>query len=949
MDLRTCTAEKLAGLLPKWKAWIWYTVLFFIIGTVIFFPFVLYQKTLLWESDGFLQWYSILAKLKSVVTDFFCGKGFSFWSWDTGLGSDLIGNYAQVLFDPFCYIAVLFPYAKLDIAYSVIVVIKLYFAGLSMLGFLRYHRKSLLISVLSAAGYAFSAWSLVALRHVFFLTALIFFPLIVLGVDRVDDKKSPTLLITSVMMSVLSSLYFSYMTAIAIAAYVMIKYFLEQKEKSVSGFLLRLGKYILYAVVGGVVLAAPVMLTSLYTLRNASTGTGVNIRILPSLKALLRFIPSFAAGYDMNSNYSVLGLNMLAVIMIPAMVLLVKKKITSIVMFFIFSFCALLPLAESIMNGFSYASGRWCYVLCFFYIYAAADAMEDPVVFTPKYKKGAVAWICIIVTCTLTANIFWNAISALDTLVIVINICFGVGLLYFVFQDEKRIAYRKLGIAAVTVLSIIVIPICSNSPNMLNGMSIFMSPGKTYEIYSKTSFKKAAEWKGDDFYRFDTVDYPDDKGNTMKAAHTVLNTSIFYQVPTVAEYLSTVDKYWLEYNHLLLNSAGEFRRVCTYSNDNRTRMDFLFGVKYFFGKDKGQTRYAGYGFKKIAADDDFRILESQYNAGLGYVYNKVMPKSEFIKYDPEEREQLLMQCVEMEDDEIDLDHLPVTELTEPELENQKVDAVLCTADGTAVEGGSFTVFKKWTDLQIKTDQEIRNSELYVVFNGLKKKPVSVKTMWEWKNRDEKEANPEFKEDIFEKKKYFSSYLSYTPYENFSVYLTADGKDRKKRMVNFAGDKQGIRDRQDYIINLGYFKSFHGNIDCQFEDIGEYTYDSIEVIAMPIKSYKKYAKNLSGKRLKIKENCGDDLKGVVKSDQGGILYLSILYNKGWKIYIDGKKADKVYRVNTAFTGVAISPGKHTVQLHYRPLGYPYAFFSFAAGVLMTVAFELYFRKKKQENK
>ncbi len=196
--------------MSKQKVWIWYSILFAGVGILIFLPFAMYGKTLLWNSDGYLQYYPILVKVKQIITDLIQGKGISFWSWDTGLGADTIGNYALVLCDPFCWLAVLFPEQYLDVAYSVIVILKLYSAGLVMLGFLKYHNKENSVTLLSAVGYAFCTWGLIVFRHEFFLNQLILFPLIIWGVDHVNNKKSPTLLIISVMMSIITSLYFSY-------------------------------------------------------------------------------------------------------------------------------------------------------------------------------------------------------------------------------------------------------------------------------------------------------------------------------------------------------------------------------------------------------------------------------------------------------------------------------------------------------------------------------------------------------------------------------------------------------------------------------------------------------------------------------------------------------------------------------------------------------------------
>lgn len=233
--------------LLKRKLWLWYTILFIGVGIIVFLPFVIYRKTLLWNIDGFLQYYAILVKVKQIILSFIKGNGISFWSWDTGLGADVIGNYALVLCDPFCWISVFFSNRFLDIAYSVIIVLKLYFAGLAMLGFLNYHKKNTRICILMAVGYAFCAYGLLALRQEFFLNQLILFPMIIWGVDRVDDKKSPSLLIVSVMLSVAASLYFSYMSALMVILYIVVKYFVEGRGSNAKDFIIRIAKYTIYA------------------------------------------------------------------------------------------------------------------------------------------------------------------------------------------------------------------------------------------------------------------------------------------------------------------------------------------------------------------------------------------------------------------------------------------------------------------------------------------------------------------------------------------------------------------------------------------------------------------------------------------------------------------------------------------------------------------------------
>lgn len=233
-----------------------------------------------------------------------------------------------------------------------------------MLDFLDYHKKNTRICILMSIGYAFCAYGMFALRQEFFLNQLILFPMLIWGVDCVDDKKSPSLLIVSVMLSVATSLYFSYMSALMVIIYIVVKYFVEGKGSTVKDFTIRMLKYIIYAIIGGG-LALPIILPALIVLLQASTGSGVDKQIFPTLKELIRFIPSFAGMMTANSGYSIQNMNMLVVLLVPAIILIPKKKQISRCMFFVCVFCAFFPFAQSILNGFSYSSGRWSYILVF--------------------------------------------------------------------------------------------------------------------------------------------------------------------------------------------------------------------------------------------------------------------------------------------------------------------------------------------------------------------------------------------------------------------------------------------------------------------------------------------------------------------------------------------------------------------------------------------------------
>lgn len=936
----------------KIQMYMFYTFIFVVMSIIVFSQFFIYDKTLLTTDDGYLQWYSILVKLKSFLTDLVTGKGTALWSWDTGLGSDFIGNFSFVLFDPFNWLVLLFSKETMDIAYSVICVLKMYAAGFVMLIFLRYHKKPQILCIAGAIGYTFCAWTFFGLRHDFFITQMVLFPLMVLGVDKIEDKKSPITLIISIFLSVCISLYFTWMSAIFIAIYVIVKYFTSNTRKSILSFAIKMGTYMVYAVTGGILLAAPVLFSALYALAHASSGSGVDIEFLPNLKQLFRFIPAFAGNYDIHANYSVVGMNAIFLIMIPAMVFLIRKKKESIVMFGITILFVFFPILQSVTNGFSYASGRWCYVLNFFFAYAAIECMQSGILVSKSYHRAVKIWFVVLFSTSLAALLMVKAITTTNYLFIAINLVLGLVAFLIIRNNKYKAKRKRYYLTGLVCFNATLLLFLSFSPNIGTRLEEYMTVGKCYQIYESSSMKAAKKIKDDDFYRVDTVEKMDSKGQVSTFATTPANTNIYWEIPTVFQYISTIDENWFEFHKRLGNNSSYFRRVCTNSNDNRSRMDFLLGVRYFLGDDNNKgielTQYAGYGYEPVMSKNNVEILKSRYNTSLGYVFEHTLSETKFLQYQPLEREQILMQGIQMRDE--DMNNLKYTTALDSDriyLDNQTVDCDVKPLLGASVSSNKISVTQENAKIEIIPKERVENSEIYLVFRGLKRKPATPDQLWEMRVNAAKtlwneERVVRYDTDALAKKRFFDNYFSYKPYGDMTIKVNKNNIE--KRLLNVEGEVRAIRNIEDYIVNLGYVNKDTGSITCFLNQIGEYSFDRIEIVAVSQGNFDAQARKLENNRLNISEYGNNRINGTINSKEGGILFLSILYHDGWQIYVDGEKIEQKYLVNAAFTGVEVSPGKHKIELLYRPIGFNFSIILLLSGVVIIVLVEIYRRRQ-----
>ena len=902
-----------------------YSFLFVIVLAFFGIQFAYLGKTMIWSVDGYLQWYPLFAKFKMLMGDLFT-HGFALWQWDTGLGGDTIANYSFMLFDPFHYIALLFSKANQDVAYTIVVVLKLYAAGFIVLKYLQYKGKSINLCLIGAISYAFCSWAIVCIRHDFFITQLVLFPLIIWGIDLVWKKKNPALLIVSIFFSCAISVYFTYMTAGIVVVYVIVKYFVESEAKSVKDFIGRMLFLLKYAVLGALI-AIPIVASQLYALINTSTESGEGLTIFPALTKVLLFVPGLAGNIDINENYSNIALNAILIIAV-AVVLIYRKKTTAMWMSIILGIFLLIPLFQSVLNGLSYPSGRWCYTVAFFFTLVSVESLEIVKDNISKYKTPIFIFAGLSGVIAIVLKVL-NHIQTAEFVYVVIDILFVVAILCLLIKkqgDEKNESRIKM----LVVANVAVICFVFFIPYVGNGVSIYSNQKVCFNSYQSSSLSHASKIKDNDFYRVGTFWNPGvyENGPVNNAA---INSNIFWNVPSTFEYLSTLDSDWIEYNKELSNSGGNYLRMTSLHNDSRSRINFLQNVKYYISKNLdyrarnirndslGYDLYSGVGYKQIKVPNTkTHIFKNDIDTSLGYVFDKVVSKSDYLKYDSVKREQILMNSLVVEDKDM-------KEFTD--IKNNEVDKAFekttqipydLKTDSKAVKikNNKIIIKKPSKHVILKPKAAANNQELYLVIKGYRRKNI-------------------FGTDIKDNDK---NYIS----------RNIGGEHLLKGFSNAERVNQGLQGVKDYIVNLGLDKNPSGNIAITFKNPGEYSYDSMELVTVSNDKFFDEAQKLSDQRLKTKTVKNDLVEGTVNAKKDGMLYLSIIKNDGWKVYIDGKKADKLYQVDTAFTGVKIKKGQHTIKLVYSTIGMPYTLLASAFGIIILVVIEiLYFKRKKKD--
>ena len=88
-----------------------------------------------------------------------------------------------------------------------------------------------------------------------------------------------------------------------------------------------------------------------------------------------------------------------------------------------------------------------------------------------------------------------------------------------------------------------------------------------------------------------------------------------------------------------------------------------------------------------------------------------------------------------------------------------------------------------------------------------------------------------------------------------------------------------------------------------------------------------------------------LGAFVRTEKEGILFLGVAYQKGWRVYLDGKETVPL-KLMEGFTGVAVPAGEHEVTLRYMSPGFPEGCAVSAAAWMLYFALAFLGRKRRR---
>lgn len=123
------------------------------------------------------------------------------WDWNTDLGANILGSYSfYTIFSPFFWLTLLLPSEAIPFTFAPLLVLKFAFASFTSYFWLSRFTKDKRFAVLGGLLYAFSGFSIYNLFFFHFHECIVFFPLILLGIELLltENKHLPLILAVTI-------------------------------------------------------------------------------------------------------------------------------------------------------------------------------------------------------------------------------------------------------------------------------------------------------------------------------------------------------------------------------------------------------------------------------------------------------------------------------------------------------------------------------------------------------------------------------------------------------------------------------------------------------------------------------------------------------------------------------------------------------------------------------
>lgn len=914
-----------------------YTIIFFLVLLIGLLPIEIKNESFLFSGlfvsrnagiDGLKQHLIFMEDFVSHIKEGLFSGNISLFRYDIGLGSDLINHYTYYsLFDPLMIVAYIIPLKYVEVSFYVLVILRLYLTGIAaiLLGKKLGIRKDNSLLVIGLV-YTFSISVLFsAFRHPMFINGPMYFPLILLGYEKVKRGESATVLILSVFFALISQFYIFIYTTFGFILFELIDFIKEFKSKRIKTYI----KINLYYILG-VMLGGFVLLTQIYAILDGARVGSKGFELYQAIDYAVLIITNLL---PIAGNHYTAGIGNFSVFIICCYFNFKEKKKSSYSLFFVVLFLLTFSAIFSyLINITSYVVNRWMYLLSLPASIIVGKYLDNYEALDDKSIKRSIKFIYIFVIASIycllafgitmiTNNKVIINISGISLFLIALVLCYlivksnvkGEGLKKLLGSKNlaKYIVYNTLFVVLIT-----------------SGIYCFiLSPNNALNTYYQNKNLYSEVLKHDGIYRVEQDTY-------VGGVKSFSNDGIYYNYPSTASYNSITNGKILEFieEYDIANSNNS---VGYNGFNGRSRILAINHVKYVIVRESDKVT-PPYGFSYYTYvyvskyDDDLKmyhkdgnilkdengneVLEKAYIyinnllLNFGVIYDSYLTYEDVSSLNSVEKELLLTKTIIVDGEKED-----VAKFSE-ELSVNRTEVLVFSLENIEVEDKIFNVEDNGK-LRF-TIPNVNREEVYINIEGIK-------------NLD-----------------YYKSYTT-TYYTN--LY--------SKSVQTYGYASNMYIENKDHLVNLGYYEDANDlEVVIEFTK-GIYNIESIGYYLVDVSSLNQETNKLNANALSDVQITNSTITGKINTETSGYMFLSIPYSSGFRAFIDGIEVD-ILKANTGYMAIFVQKGNKELEIKYFTPGLEIGLYVSAVALIafiLILRFELVNKisrnnqtNKKEEN-
>lgn len=913
-----------------------YTILFIFLALCIFGTYFITGHTFILSKDALNQHLPLLAKYREALISFFHHPRLNFWSWQMGLGSDTFQVYSYyTIGDVFSYLALLFPAAKITLAYQVINVIRMYCVGLTFVYFAQHFKFRNSVILMGATTYLVNSFLLYAcIAQPFFTTPFIIFPLLVVQIERILQEGSPWPLAGVFTWMLVSNYYLAYVLGIGSFLYLVLRVGTHYRRT------LNYGKTFLklaFATITSVLLSAVLLVPEIIAVTN-STRTGSlfanGLKTYPLYYYL--FLPKslINGGQWYFMFWSALGIVSIGFIALVYIYSRPRKYPLLTISLGLALIMLLIPAVGAFFNGMMSASNRWT-LLIYLPLAMAVCILAENIPTLDQKTMAVLSWATGIYLIVLIATFFFD--NENDIFMPVIFLIGSLMVIWLIHLNKLAHPYRWL--LAITMLNAGINAIYAAFPYNGDFSSSMLSRGEYQAITNNRYGKLNQDLKNNSFYRVSTIS----QNKIIDGPN--LDNDLTSGLHNIDSYYSLQNKYLGQFNTSLQNNQYQ-ANIPIRQADDRTIMNNFFGVKYLFVQSNGDNATkipAGYFLDKATdpvinydegqpsnpqSKDEFvptqtMRYKTNYAFPLLYWQDNYISKKDYQSLSPTEKERVLATGV-LVDKQAKLRGMKAAKL-KTHVYPLKSELVSNRLNKVNPANLTYTDSEETYQLQLpelqskKMQQKLKGSELHIEFSKIKYTPFSMKEQIAYEQAH-------LKETVLNPGNVINQRYTHYRYWRYHVLNSSPDISFKLNIGSKFGTATIEQARQSTLslfkhvtnstLNIGYYDGkLPTSLTFQPSKLGTYKLKYRVVAEKLDNNYYREIKTLQRHRLEDVKFKRNQVQGTIKTTRPGVLTSSIPYSTGWSVKVNGKKATTL-RTNQAFLGVYLPAGTHHVTFSYE---------------------------------